>query len=166
MWKSLVSSGQQATRTSRHLQSSPGLWTPPVSAATRSTFSTTSNSQKDTGNTDAFFKEREALNPERAEVTKSGTDSEVAQHASAYDPRNISPESELEAVGKEQLAEGKEGNPLNMSPANSEVSAWRSPAEGGPDRNAEKKGASGKGVTKKGRSIHVKEDGTHVSYRD
>ncbi|KAJ5273747.1 hypothetical protein N7478_008872 [Penicillium angulare] len=168
MWKSLISNGQQATRTTRHLhlQPSTGLWTPPVSVSTRGTFSTSSQLQKEPGQTNSYSKEREKLNPERSEVTKSGTDSEVAHHPSAYDPHNTSPESELEAAGQEKHAEGKEGNPLNMSPANSDVSAWRRPTEGGPDRNADKTSISGKGSPKKGRSIHVKEDGTHVSYRD
>lgn len=166
MWKSLISSGQQAIRTTRRLQPSTGLWTPPVSLTTRGNFSTTSRSQKEPGQKDAFFQDREQLNPERSEVTKTGTDSEVAHHPTAYDPHNTAPESELEATGEEKQQEGKQGNPLDMSPANSDVSAWREPKEGMPDRNADKQSASGRGTTKKGRSIHVKEDGTHVSTRD
>lgn len=106
------------------------------------------------------------MNPERSEVTKSGTDSEVAHHPSAYDPTNTSPERELEATSEESQREGKAGNPLDMSPANKDVSAWRGPTEGGAERNADRDVSSAKGSPKKKRSIHVKDDGTHVSYRD
>jgi hypothetical protein len=53
-----------------------------------------------------------------------------------------------------------------MSPANKDVSAWRGATEGGPDRNREQNASSSRGSPKKSRGIHVKEDGTHVSYRD
>ena len=165
MWKSLISSGQQATRTSRHIRPAAGLWKPPVSAMPRETFTTAPLRQKEGGqSTDP--NDRESLNPERSEVTQSGTDSEVAHHPSAYDPSNTAPESELEETGKETQQEGKASNPLNVSPANQGVSAWKNQAESGPERNADRGVSSGKGSPKKNRSIHVKEDGTHVSYKD
>lgn len=110
--------------------------------------------------------DRHSLTPERSEVAKSGTDSEVAEHPSAWDPNNTDPERELEATQEENQREGKQGSPLNMSPANKEASAWRGPTEGGADRNADRQASSAKGRPNKKRAIHVKEDGTHVSYRE
>jgi hypothetical protein len=98
-------------------------------------------------------------------VTKSGTDSEVAQHPTAYDPSKTAPETELRATGEEHEREGKSGNPLDMSPANKNVSGWRKPTEGGPAQNADKPGPSARGQPRKNRKIDVKEDGTHVSHR-
>lgn len=108
--------------------------------------------------------DREALQPDRAEGTKSGTDSEIAQHDSAYDPSNTAPESELEATEQENQQKGK-GGTLNVSGANQDVNKWRGPQEGGPDRNIERERPSGRGSPNKRRTIHVKEDGTHVAYR-
>lgn len=164
MWKSLITSGQQATR--RTIRQPPSLWTPSRTPATRLPFSTSLQPQKEADNTNSNLKDRETLNPERTEGTKSGTDSEVAHHPAAYDPHNTAPESEMEAAGKEKQEEGQERNPLNMSAANSDVSAWRGPKEGGPERNVDKTSVSGRGTPKKNRRIDVKEDGTHVSYRD
>lgn len=65
--------------------------------------------------------------------------------------------------GEEHESEGKSGNPLDMSPANKDVSGWRGPTEGGPAQNADKPAPSGPGQPKKNRRIEVKEDGTHVS---
>ncbi|KAJ5646898.1 hypothetical protein N7490_003270 [Penicillium lividum] len=163
MFKSLIISGQRVVRTTRH-QPSPGFLTPLLSPATRTPFTTTSRSQNAADKN--HLMDREKLDPERSEGTESGTDSEVAHHESAYDPHNTAPESEMEAVGKEKQEVGKDGNPLDMSAANSDVSSWRGPEEEGPVRNVDKPTHSGKGVTPKSRSIHVKEDGSHVSYRD
>ncbi|CAG7995510.1 unnamed protein product [Penicillium salamii] len=156
MWKSLISTGQQATRATR-LQLSK------TTASTISTpFSTTAIPKKEWSHD---LLDREALNPERSETTKSSTDGEVASHPSAFDPSKTSPESEHEATAEESRREGKD-DPLNMSPANKDVSAWRGPTEGGPVRNKDREASSTPGATKKNRGIHVKEDGTHVSYRD
>ncbi|KAJ5785248.1 uncharacterized protein N7503_010460 [Penicillium pulvis] len=161
MWKSLITSGQQAPRRICHQTS--GLWTRSRTPATRNPFSTSLQLQADNKST---LQDRESLNPERNEGTKSGTDNEVAHHPAAYDPHNTAPESEMEAAGKEKHEEGQEHNPLDVSAANSDVSKWRGPKEGGPDRNVDKESLSGKGTPKKNRRIDVKEDGTHVSYRD
>ncbi|KAJ5387899.1 hypothetical protein N7509_010440 [Penicillium cosmopolitanum] len=108
--------------------------------------------------------DREELRPERSEVTKSGTDNEIAHHDSAFDPTNTAPESELAATENESKSTNVKGS-LNMSPANKDVSAWRGPTEGGPDRNVDRGVSSKRGSPNKRRTIHVKEDGTHVSYR-
>lgn len=162
MWKSVISSSQQAARAAQHPSTKPSLWTPPTSAPTHRTFSAVAKLQKETG-AQAQPWNRESLNPQRTEVSQSGTDSELAHHDSAFDPSNVAPESELEATEQEAQHKGKKGT-LNMSPANKDVHAWKRPEEGGPDRNADR-GPSSRGSPSKRRTIHVKEDGTHVSYR-
>jgi cytoskeletal protein RodZ len=117
---------------------------------------------KQSGDTRDF--DREALNPYSSEATKTGTDDQIAQHDSAFDPRNTSPESELEATEQEVKTKGKQGT-LNVSGANKEANTWRGPQEDGPDRNADKEDTSKRGHPNKRRKIEAKEDGTHVSYR-
>ncbi|KAL4896151.1 hypothetical protein BDV59DRAFT_199362 [Aspergillus ambiguus] len=101
------------------------------------------------------FHDRNILDPQRSEVSKTGTDNEVAGHSSAYDPDKPSPESSLEGVEEESKQEGKVSNPLNVSPANKDVSHARDPQEGGPDHNVEKSGPSGRGWTRKHREVNT-----------
>lgn len=159
MWKNLIFTGHQATRTIRYPQPASRLWAPAVSSSTQRSFSAAARHQKQSEDFD-----REALQPDSSEAVKTGTDSEIAQHDAAYDPSNTSPESEMKATEQESQQQSKSGT-LNVSGANQDVNKWRGPREGGPDRNAEKKAPSGRGSPKKGREIHVKEDGTHVAYR-
>lgn len=159
MWNNLLLTSRQAIRNTRHVQPARSLWASTTSTPQRP-FSVTSRIPKQSEDFD-----REALQPDRSEVTKSGTDSEIAQHESAYDPSNTAPESELEATEQESNQKGK-GGTLNMSGANKDVNMWRGPQEGGPDRNAERGVSSTRETPNKRRTIHVKEDGTHVSYRD
>ncbi|KAJ5594980.1 uncharacterized protein N7459_001188 [Penicillium hispanicum] len=163
MWKSLISTGQQANRAAFKSYPADRISASLLPATARPFTAAPYRRKEATQHNDV--NDRESLNPERSEVTKSGTDNEVAQHPTAYDPHNTAPESELEATRKEQQSAGKEGNPLNVSPANQDVSAWRGPQEGGAARNADREASSARGIPKKNRSIHVKEDGTHVSYR-
>ncbi|CAI7570158.1 unnamed protein product [Penicillium glandicola] len=163
MWKVILSTGQQATRATRNQVSKATTQSIATPTATRTPFSTTPLSQIEKGQGTL---DREALNPERSETAKSGTDGEVAKHPSSFDPSNTAPESELAANEEESKQEGKKESPLNMSPANKGASAYRRLAEDGPDRNRDRGASSSRGSPKKGRGIHVKEDGTHVSYRD
>lgn len=156
MWKSIISARQQATRANRYKLSKQ------LSISATASFGTTPSFKKEKHQS---LLDREALNPERSETAKSGTDGEVAKHPSAFDPSNTSPEKEHEATVAESKREGKD-DPLNMSPANKDVSAWRGPTEGGPDRNKDRGVSSSRGAPKKNRGVHVKDDGTHVSYRD
>jgi hypothetical protein len=162
MWKSIISTSQQVTRATRSQLSTsvPALTT---QVTTNASFSTTPRPGKSGYE---GLNDREALDPQRSETTKSGTDGEVAEHPSAFDPSNTAPESELAATAEENKKEGKPDSPLDMSPANQDVSAWRGPTEGGPARNRDREASSSRGAPKKNRSIHVKEDGTHVSYKD
>ncbi|EKV16385.1 Ferredoxin [Penicillium digitatum] len=163
MWKPIISAGQQATRATWSQVSKATTQSLATPTAKITPFSTTSILQIEK---DQDPLDREALNPERSETAKSGTDGEVAKHPSAFDPKNTAPESELAATEEESRQEGKTESPLNMSPANRDASAWRRPADDGPDRNQDRGASSSRGAPKKGRGIHVKEDGTHVSYRD
>lgn len=158
MWNNFLSTSRQAIKTTRHIQPARPLWVSTTTTPQRP-FSITSRTHKQSEDFD-----REALQPDRSEVTKSGTDSEIAQHDSAYDPSTTAPESELEATEQESKQKGKQGT-LNMSGANQDVNKWRAPQEGGPDRNVERESPSTRGSPNKRRTIHVKEDGTHVSYR-
>lgn len=159
MWKSLISSSQQATRANpRNCVAALRITLPATSGRP---FSAISRLEKDNPPEDL---DREELRPERSEVTKSGTDNEIAHHDTAFDPSNTAPESELAATEHESKSTNVKGT-LNMSPANKDVSAWRGPTEGGPDRNVDKGVSSKRGTPNKRRTIHVKEDGTHVSYR-
>jgi len=161
MWKSVISSSQVAVRASgAHRYPKPSLWTPKPSTPNR-TFSILTNLQKESTQDNDW--NRESLNPQRSEVTKSGTDSDLAQHDSAYDPSNTAPESELEAT-EQEAEKGKQGS-LNMSPANKDIKDWPGPKDAGPARNADRGASSSRGSPDKRRTIHVKEDGTHVSYR-
>lgn len=164
MWKSLISTSQRASRAAPRSHPTASIGRTSLPTTGPCSFSAVPSLRKDENEKDQFL-DRESLKPERTEGTKSGTDNEVAQQPSAYDPSNTAPESELEATGKEQQKEGDQRNPLNMSAANPEVSAWRAPTEGGADRNANRESSSRRGHPKKSRTIHVKEDGTHVSYR-
>lgn len=99
--------------------------------------------------TEDKFHDRNILDPQRSEGTQTGTDEEVAAHPSAYDPTKPSPESTLEAAEEESKWDDKISNPLDVSPANKDVSHARDPQEGGPDHNAEKSGPSSRGWTRK-----------------
>ena len=110
--------------------------------------------------------EREKLDPMSNEVTKSGTDDEVARSSTSYDAGNTAPENELAAGEQQRKEEGKPGNPLDVSPANPEVSAWRRPTEGQPEQGRDKqRGQTGRGAVRKNRKVEVKEDGSHVAHR-
>ncbi|KAE8376232.1 hypothetical protein BDV26DRAFT_241125 [Aspergillus bertholletiae] len=99
------------------------------------------------------FHDRNILNPQRSEVSQTGTDNEVAGHPSAYDPNTTRPESEVQESEKESQQQGKVSNPLNVSPANTEVSGTRPTQEGLPDRNAEKSETSRRGAARKNREV-------------
>lgn len=159
MWTSLISSGRQAMRPTSHSHPTATL---PSPLAVRRTFIAAPRLCKQSAQAQDF--NRESLDPHPSEGTKTGTDDQIAQHDSAFDPSNTSPESELEATERESQATGKKGT-LNVSGANKEANTWRGPQEGGPARNADKEGTSKRGHPDKRRTIEVKEDGTHVSRR-
>ena len=97
---------------------------------------------------------RSSINTERSEYTNSGTDNEVASQHSAFDPTNIDPDMEAEASGMEVLQDGNEGNPLEVSPANREVSRAFDPMEGGAQRGVDR-GPSLRFSPKKGTKVSM-----------
>jgi hypothetical protein len=71
--------------------------------------------------------DREKMNPEPNETSKSGTDHESAENdEAAFDPNITSPEGAMEKAGQ-----GNKVNPLNASPANPDISKGTSEAQGG-----------------------------------
>ncbi|BCR92788.1 uncharacterized protein ACHE_80688A [Aspergillus chevalieri] len=165
MFKRLASSSQQASRVVQRRR--PQLRTPlvqppptaPPAAAATVQFSTRPalhTTKKDAGFSHSEDFDRTALDPKRNEGTKSGTDSEVAQHRAAYDPSQTSPESEMQEMGEETKQEGVPANPLDVSGANQEVNRSRDPREGMADRNADREGHSTRGVTPKNREVKTR----------
>jgi len=76
--------------------------------------------------------DKDSINTEATEYSKSGTDDAAAKNEeAAFDPSRTSPESEHSKAG-----EGNEesGNPLDVSPANQEISKPRGETEGGAER--------------------------------
>ncbi|KAF2472511.1 uncharacterized protein BDR25DRAFT_161451, partial [Lindgomyces ingoldianus] len=71
--------------------------------------------------------DKDSLNPTSTEYSKSGSDdAAAASEDAAFNPNKTSPEHEKSTAGKEG-----DGNPLEVSPANPEVSKPRGDTEGG-----------------------------------
>ena len=158
MWETVLASGKQATRLTRNVHLVTFIRTRPATRA----FSAIPHHQKHADQAEDI--NREALDPQRTEVTQSGTDSDIAQHDSAWDPSNTAPESEFKATEQEHNNKGEEGT-LSMSPANPDIRAWQNQMERDSERGDEQRATSQRGQPNKNRTIHVKEDGTHVSRR-
>lgn len=155
MFKRLASISQLGQAASKAVQrTQPQLRT--LAAQSFSSIPNLRTTKKDAGFTQSEDFNRTALDPERNEGTNSGTDSEVAQHPSAYDPNDTAPESELHDMEKESSQEGEPASPLNVSGANQEVNSPLDPREGMADRNADREGHSTRGVTPKHREVHVR----------
>jgi len=88
--------------------------------------------------------DKDSINTEATEYSKSGTDDASAkQEEAAFDPSTTDPKTEKNVAG-----EGQDGNPLEVSPANPEVSKPRGEQEGGAENAGENK-ASGGGSPRK-----------------
>lgn len=70
--------------------------------------------------------DKDSMNPQSNEYSKSGSDQAVASLSAAFDPKSTSPE---DAERKAEHEEG--GDLLYVSPANSEVSRFMGDQEGG-----------------------------------
>ncbi|KAF2804642.1 uncharacterized protein BDZ99DRAFT_451766 [Mytilinidion resinicola] len=81
--------------------------------------------------------DRESLNPQSTEYSKSGSDDAAAGGEAAFDPSTTSPEAEKESGEKEA---GKH-SALNVSPGNREVSEARGSEEGGAQSSPGKEGS-------------------------
>lgn len=89
--------------------------------------------------------DRESINTESTEYSKSGSDdSSAAQEDAAFNTDTTSPREE-----KKKAGQGNEGNPLEVSPANPEISKPSSETEGGAESAPERKEQSGGGNLKK-----------------
>lgn len=103
--------------------------------------------------------DRNSINTEATEYSKSGTDDGAARQEAAFDPSKTSPESEKDTAGEGNEVSKKESdNPLDVSPANPDVSKPRGGQEGGAERSAGGEDQSGKkgsggGSPKKGNQI-------------
>jgi len=64
--------------------------------------------------------DRESLKPGRQETSKSGGDGVAAHMETAFDPNTTGPEEEKDAAARGQG--GPDENPLEVSPANRDVS--------------------------------------------
>lgn len=98
--------------------------------------------------------DRSSLIPERSEYTNSGTDNEIASQRSAFDPKNIDPVLQAQASGEEVRQDGDVGNPLEVSPANREVSRTFDPMEGGAQRGMDR-GPSQRFSPRKGTKVSM-----------
>jgi len=106
----------------------------------------------------ADAQDKDSINTNRTEYTKSGTDDEMAgNQEAAFDPSITSPESE-----KNKASEGNDGNPLDVSPANPEVSKQfgrekEGGAEnsGGGDKNSGRATQSGPASAKKAQKVRA-----------
>ncbi|KAL1955743.1 hypothetical protein VTO42DRAFT_8141 [Malbranchea cinnamomea] len=67
---------------------------------------------------------RSSLHPERSEYSQSGTDNAVAAQAASWDIRYETPEKVREASWREAQSTEKKVCPLEVSPANQEVSRF------------------------------------------
>ncbi|TGO34448.1 hypothetical protein BHYA_0196g00040 [Botrytis hyacinthi] len=108
---------------------------PPISLTTRPFTSTPTSllPRKDS-------QHKDSIDTTATEYSKSGSDDAAAREESAaFDPSITSPESEKSEAGK-----GGDGNPLDVSPANQEVSKPRGEQEGGAERSPGDKNVSGR----------------------
>ncbi|KAH6700622.1 hypothetical protein BKA61DRAFT_620868 [Leptodontidium sp. MPI-SDFR-AT-0119] len=94
--------------------------------------------------------DRDSINTEATEYSKSGTDDgAAAQEEAAFDPKTTDPQEEKKIAGK---GNENSGNPLDISPANPEVSKQRGETEGGAEKGVGKKQSGGGSPNKVGKA--------------
>jgi len=94
--------------------------------------------------------DKDSINTEATEYTKSGTDDGAArQEDAAFDPSTTDPQKEGEIAGQ---GNEKSGNPLDVSPANPEVSKPKGDSESA-ENSGGRKAQSGAGSPKKGQQM-------------
>ncbi|OJJ35391.1 hypothetical protein ASPWEDRAFT_28029 [Aspergillus wentii DTO 134E9] len=97
--------------------------------------------------------DRQSLHPERAETALSGTDNEVGDHQSSYDPSITTPEGEFKLLEDECRLDGSI-DPLFVSPANREYSRLSPMME--MIHYVEKRDPSAKGWTRKHKEVRIR----------
>ncbi|KAF7191321.1 hypothetical protein HII31_07344 [Pseudocercospora fuligena] len=84
--------------------------------------------------------DKDSLNPHSTEYSKSGGDqAAAATENAAFDPSKTSPEEQHESARQE--TGGDSNNPLNVSPANHDISQPRGAQEGGAQGSAGETGS-------------------------
>ncbi|MCJ1420950.1 hypothetical protein MMC32_007310 [Xylographa parallela] len=99
----------------------------------------------------ADSQDKDSMNTEAQEYAKSGTDVDAAnQNSAAFDPSKTNPMEQKEEAGK---GKGDASNPLEVSPANPEVSKQRPEQEGGAEKStgSGRERSSGGGSPAKGK---------------
>ncbi|KAL8666927.1 MAG: hypothetical protein Q9202_001167 [Teloschistes flavicans] len=102
--------------------------------------------------------DKDSINTEATEYSKSGTDDASARHDdTAFDPSTTDPHEQKDQVGEKT---GSSDNPLEVSPANHDISKPRHPQEGGAenssrssDTESARERASGGGSPSKGSKV-------------
>ncbi|PVH98888.1 hypothetical protein DM02DRAFT_615468 [Periconia macrospinosa] len=87
--------------------------------------------------------DKDSLDPQSNEYSKSGSDQAAASSSAAFDPNTTSPEGE-----QQQAEKDGSGNPLKVSPGNDKVSKPRADQEGGA-QNSPRTSSSGGGSAPK-----------------
>jgi hypothetical protein len=98
---------------------------------------------KDTG-------DKDTLKPRSNEYSKSGSDDSAAASDAAFNPNKTSPESAEQTASAEGREDSAEGDPLNVSPGNPEVSKGRPAQEGGAESGVRTKKSGGGSAPKNG----------------
>ncbi|KAL9604669.1 MAG: hypothetical protein Q9219_000389 [cf. Caloplaca sp. 3 TL-2023] len=104
---------------------------------------------------------KDSINTEATEYSKSGTDDASARHEdTAFDPTVTGPGEQKDKVGSKTGGEQASDNPLEVSPANHDVSQPRSSTEGGAESSSASSGdvsgrerSSGGGSPRKGSRV-------------
>lgn len=91
--------------------------------------------------------DKDSLQPQSTEYSKSGSDDSATHSDAAFDPSKTSPE-EAEATAESEA--GGKDNSLNVSPGNEEVSKPNSAGVGGHGGGSDKKSSGGGGAPKAG----------------
>lgn len=97
--------------------------------------------------------DREKMNTESNEYSKSGSDAKSAQEDAAFDPSTTSPESQKQESSDQAPNSASQGDPLEVSPGNKEISKPRDQQEGGAEKGEDKTGTSGSGSPSKGKKV-------------
>jgi len=94
--------------------------------------------------------DKDSINTEATENTKSGTDDEAASKQAAFDPSTTKPGQE-----KAESEQERDGDPLDVSGANPDVSKARPPQEGGAQKGARSSGEKSEHVSPpKGKKVN------------
>lgn len=95
--------------------------------------------------------DQDSINTEATEYSKSGTDDQAArQEQAAFDPSTTDPAKEKSKAGE---GNEKTSNPLDVSPANTDISKQRPLQEGRTGNSSSERNQSGHGSPKKEKKV-------------